>query len=285
MCAASALRLPSFSWRAPGPTPGRPNLWPDAELPELRPAFQALGRLVVETGLLLARRCDAYAAGRAGGVLPCVHALLCILESEGVCGRPRYPVLRRAAAAGAVEGMSSRLACRGLSDAARRVRRRPPRRVSNRCTCVRVGATIGVAARQAAPPCAGPGAAARPGLGLHDALARSPCHKGRLLHYYPLPPALAAAPGCGARGGGGGAGGADGVRTCAGDGEGALGREASGEAGAGGEAGALDAAADDWCGWHRDHGSLTGAAPRRARGPLPQRCRGMSHAVTQERRA
>jgi len=148
--------------------------------------------------------------------------------------------------------------------------------------CVRAGATSCAAARQAAPPCAGPGAAARPCLGLHDVLARSPCHKGRLLHYYPLPPALAAAPGCGARDGSDGAGSADAGGTCAGDGEGALGSEACGEAGAGGEAGAPEAAADDWCGWHRDHGSLTGAARRRARRSLFQRCRWPSCAVTQE---
>ncbi len=284
-----ALRQPSLgAATAPGPAPGRPNLWPDAELPELRPAFQALGRLVVAAGLLLARRCDAYAAGRASAV-PTLASSLCFAPM-----RARARAAGRAVPCCAVQRLlvwtstrPRRLARGRRSAAARRVRQQPPRHASNTCMCVRAGATSCTAARQAAPPCAGPGAAARPCLGLHDVLARSPCHKGRLLHYYPLPPAPGArpadAPDRGARGGGGGAGGADiGGRTCAGDGEGALGSEACGEAGAGGEAGAPEAAADDWCGWHRDHGSLTGAARRRARRSLFQRCRWPSCAVTQE---
>lgn len=35
-------------------------MWPDEELPELRPAFQELGRLIIKIGLLLARQCDRY---------------------------------------------------------------------------------------------------------------------------------------------------------------------------------------------------------------------------------
>lgn len=35
-------------------------MWPDAHLPELRPAFQALGRLLVQVGLLVVGLCDEY---------------------------------------------------------------------------------------------------------------------------------------------------------------------------------------------------------------------------------
>jgi hypothetical protein len=191
-----ALRQPSLgAATAPGPAPGRPNLWPDAELPELRPAFQALGRLVVAAGLLLARRCDAYAAGRASAV-PTLASSLCFAPM-----RARARAAGRAVPCCAVQRLlvwtstrPRRLARGRRSAAARRVRQQPPRHASNTCMCVRAGATSCTAARQAAPPCAGPGAAARPCLGLHDVLARSPCHKGRLLHYYPLPPAPGARP-------------------------------------------------------------------------------------------
>jgi isopenicillin N synthase-like dioxygenase len=37
-----------------------PNLWPDLGLPELKPAFQQLGRLMVDTGVLLGRLCDRF---------------------------------------------------------------------------------------------------------------------------------------------------------------------------------------------------------------------------------
>ena len=38
----------------------RPNIWPDGDLPQLRPAFQALGRLLVEVGRLVVDLCDEY---------------------------------------------------------------------------------------------------------------------------------------------------------------------------------------------------------------------------------
>jgi len=43
----------------------RPNVWPRDSLPELEPALKACGRLMVDCGLLLAARCDAYVAARA----------------------------------------------------------------------------------------------------------------------------------------------------------------------------------------------------------------------------
>lgn len=37
-----------------------PNIWPTEEMPELEMAFKALGQLVVEVGVLVARHCDHY---------------------------------------------------------------------------------------------------------------------------------------------------------------------------------------------------------------------------------
>lgn len=42
----------------------RPNLWPRGELPQLEAAFKALGRLIIQVGLLLTRHCDKYLAAR-----------------------------------------------------------------------------------------------------------------------------------------------------------------------------------------------------------------------------
>jgi len=38
-----------------------PNIWPDDDFPELKPAFMQLGQLVVEVGSLVAKQCDKYA--------------------------------------------------------------------------------------------------------------------------------------------------------------------------------------------------------------------------------
>lgn len=40
----------------------RQNVWPSSTLPELEPAFKDLGRLIFNTGLLLAYHCDKYVA-------------------------------------------------------------------------------------------------------------------------------------------------------------------------------------------------------------------------------
>ncbi|KAL0358377.1 UNVERIFIED_CONTAM: hypothetical protein Sangu_0687100 [Sesamum angustifolium] len=37
-----------------------PNMWPRRALPELEPAFKALGKLILDVGLLLAHHCDRY---------------------------------------------------------------------------------------------------------------------------------------------------------------------------------------------------------------------------------
>jgi isopenicillin N synthase-like dioxygenase len=49
--AALVEKFPSFC---------APNLWPTEDLPELEPAFKNLGKLVCETGFLLAQHCDTY---------------------------------------------------------------------------------------------------------------------------------------------------------------------------------------------------------------------------------
>jgi len=48
-------RWPSFA---------HPNIWPSEELPELESAFLNLGRLVVSTGELVAKQCDAFVSQR-----------------------------------------------------------------------------------------------------------------------------------------------------------------------------------------------------------------------------
>lgn len=40
----------------------QPNIWPGDALPELEPAFKALGKLMLDVGLMLAYHCDRYAS-------------------------------------------------------------------------------------------------------------------------------------------------------------------------------------------------------------------------------
>lgn len=44
-----------------------PNVWPEDTLPELRPCFKAIGTLIVEVGLLLAKHCDMYVSSKSKG--------------------------------------------------------------------------------------------------------------------------------------------------------------------------------------------------------------------------
>lgn len=41
-----------------------PNVWPEEELPMLRPCFKALGQLIVEVGLHVSKHCDLYVGGK-----------------------------------------------------------------------------------------------------------------------------------------------------------------------------------------------------------------------------
>ncbi|CAD6271270.1 unnamed protein product [Miscanthus lutarioriparius] len=45
----------------------RPNIWPNENLPELEIAFKALGKLMMEVGLMLAHHCDRYVMGQGLG--------------------------------------------------------------------------------------------------------------------------------------------------------------------------------------------------------------------------
>nr|AGT16885.1 hypothetical protein SHCRBa_165_I15_F_170 [Saccharum hybrid cultivar R570] len=45
----------------------RPNIWPNENLPELEIAFKALGKLMMEVGLMLAHHCDRYVMGQGVG--------------------------------------------------------------------------------------------------------------------------------------------------------------------------------------------------------------------------
>lgn len=45
---------------ASNPDSYSPNVWPDADLPQLRPAFKALGQLIVGVGEMVARESDHY---------------------------------------------------------------------------------------------------------------------------------------------------------------------------------------------------------------------------------
>ncbi|EIE20063.1 Clavaminate synthase-like protein [Coccomyxa subellipsoidea C-169] len=65
----------------------RPNIWPDRDLPHLRPAFQALGRLMVEVGRLVLDLCDEYVQSQ-GSLLP-PGKLLKIVEKGTACCKAR----------------------------------------------------------------------------------------------------------------------------------------------------------------------------------------------------
>ncbi|KAL4443947.1 hypothetical protein ABPG75_011684 [Micractinium tetrahymenae] len=70
-----AAGQPQLAARFPGFC--RPNLWPRGELPELEGAFKALGRLVIQVGLLLTHHCDKYVAAKAGAQLRrSLHSIL-----------------------------------------------------------------------------------------------------------------------------------------------------------------------------------------------------------------
>ncbi len=42
------------------PTFAHPNVWPTEDLPQLEPAFKALGQIIVSVGTLVAQQCDRY---------------------------------------------------------------------------------------------------------------------------------------------------------------------------------------------------------------------------------
>ncbi|KAL3162235.1 hypothetical protein ABBQ32_009935 [Trebouxia sp. C0010 RCD-2024] len=48
----------------------RPNIWPTQHLPQYQPAFQALGRLICEVGMLVTKACDKYVQAQNPGFPP-----------------------------------------------------------------------------------------------------------------------------------------------------------------------------------------------------------------------
>lgn len=89
-------------------------------------------------------------------------------------------------------------------------------------------------------------------------VSSSRCPKGRLLHYFPrnAPDESSASSGDTDGGGDAAGGGGPETATTVDDAGGGSGATAAGRGGGGGED---DGAFSDWCGWHHDHSSLTGA--------------------------
>ncbi|CAI5485080.1 unnamed protein product [Closterium sp. Yama58-4] len=68
------------------PTYCRPNVWPSQDLPQLEPAFKALGRMIVDVGKHLLQHCDAYVHSRNPHVPP--GKLLRVVE-QSPCHKAR----------------------------------------------------------------------------------------------------------------------------------------------------------------------------------------------------
>lgn len=62
-----------------------PNVWPDADFPELRPAFMALGQRMVDVGVLVAEQCDRYVGSRLGNRLPAGAQLARTIRESRAC--------------------------------------------------------------------------------------------------------------------------------------------------------------------------------------------------------
>ncbi|GJP40318.1 hypothetical protein CLOM_g24596 [Closterium sp. NIES-68] len=73
------------------PTYCRPNVWPSRDIPELEPAFKALGRMIVDVGKQLLRHCDTYARSRNPHVPP--GKLLGVVE-RSQCHKARLLLYR-----------------------------------------------------------------------------------------------------------------------------------------------------------------------------------------------
>jgi isopenicillin N synthase-like dioxygenase len=78
-----------------------PNIWPTDDLPEMEQAFKALGRLIVDVGLLVARQCDVYVRSRCS-TYPELRLYKIIRDS--VCCKARllhyFPLVDEKSAAG-----------------------------------------------------------------------------------------------------------------------------------------------------------------------------------------
>ncbi|KAG8044426.1 hypothetical protein GUJ93_ZPchr0057g2644 [Zizania palustris] len=68
----------------------RPNIWPTGHLPELEIAFKALGKLMLEVGLMLAHHCDRYVMQQGVGLYDGEILELTIANSRCHKGRLLY---------------------------------------------------------------------------------------------------------------------------------------------------------------------------------------------------
>jgi isopenicillin N synthase-like dioxygenase len=68
----------------------RPNIWPTDHLPELEIAFKALGKLMLEVGLMLAHHCDRYVIRRGLGASDGISLEKTIAHSRCHKGRLLY---------------------------------------------------------------------------------------------------------------------------------------------------------------------------------------------------
>lgn len=69
----------------------RPNIWPVQQLPELEPAFKALGGLICAVGLLLAAHCDKYVAAQGMRLAQPLRGIL----ADSPCPKVRARLLAR----------------------------------------------------------------------------------------------------------------------------------------------------------------------------------------------
>jgi len=60
-----------------------PNIWPKDDLPELEFAFKAMGRLLVDVGLLVAKQCDKYVMKHSSNYPP--YRLYNIIKNSKTC--------------------------------------------------------------------------------------------------------------------------------------------------------------------------------------------------------
>jgi isopenicillin N synthase-like dioxygenase len=68
-----------------------PNVWPDADFPELKPAFMTLGQRMVDVGVLVAEQCDRYVRSKLGARLtPDAQLARTIRESRACKARLLY---------------------------------------------------------------------------------------------------------------------------------------------------------------------------------------------------
>lgn len=140
-----AARFPGFC---------RPNLWPRGELPQLEGAFKALGRLIIQVGLLLTRHCDK------------------VRPTGATCKPPGAPAVR----------CPPRRPCRTAGSCAVH----PPPPSSPECVILLLLLCPSTPPGRPRPRPQYVSAKAGAPLprSLHSILADSPCPKGRLLHYF-----------------------------------------------------------------------------------------------------